>query len=455
MRDLFETYCGMERTDDSGQTYSIFTKQIVVEKGVGDNIATLSQPFLGDSGKIALIVDDNTLRAAGTAVQESFRRAGRDVVTLHLEPKTGDEIIVCDDDTLVDVTAALSDAKVVGTVSIGSGTISDLGKMGSHRVRIPDVAVGTAPSNNGYTSAIAAILSDGLKTTQPCTPAVAVFADPEVMRNAPYRMIASGIGDLYSKPVSNADWRLSYRLNDSFFSPIVMEIVDAGNALLHGVAPRLPSRDFDAVANLTGSIMLSGLGMQAAGTSGPASGGEHLISHYLDMTEERDQEPHDLHGCQVAVGTVITSTLYDRLLRVSPGDIDIDACVAQLPSWPDYESLLRERFGTLAEAVVERARQGYPTAEVLRARLTRLTEGWDDIMPWVAETLRPPNDLAGELDSADCPTTFPQISVNRDRAVRAVQHCKDIRNRYTVLHLLWELNLLDEWAAEIVAEQFG
>ena len=92
------------------------------------------------------------------------------------------------------------------------------------------------------------------------------------MRNAPYRMIASGIGDLYSKPVSNADWRLSYRLNDSFFSPIVMEIVDAGNTLLEGVAPRLPDRNFETVANLTGAVMLSGLGMQAAGSSGPASG---------------------------------------------------------------------------------------------------------------------------------------------------------------------------------------
>jgi len=451
---LFETYCGMERTDDSGQTYSIFTKQIVVEKGVGDRVATLSQPYLGESGKVALIVDDNTLKAAGTAVQESFRRAGREFTTLHLQPKAGHEILVCDDDTLDDVTSALSDANVVGTVSIGSGTISDLGKMGSHRVGIPDIAVGTAPSNNGYTSAIAAILSDGLKTTQPCTPAVAVFADPEVMRNAPYRMIASGIGDLYSKPVSNADWRLSYRLNDSFFSPIVMEIVDAGNALLTDDAAKLPGRDFEAVANLTGSIMLSGLGMQAAGTSGPASGGEHLVSHYLDMTATRDHEDHDLHGCQVAVGTVVTSTLYDRLLRLSPGDIDIDACVGRLPAWDGYEATLRERFGPLAGPVIERARQGYPTAETLRARLTRLTEGWDDIMPWVAETLRKPSDLAGELDAAECPTTFPQISVSRERAARAVRHSKDIRNRYTILHLLWELGRLEEWAEEIVADQF-
>ena len=90
---------------------------------------------------------------------------------------------------------------------------------------------------NGYTSSIAAILSAGVKTTQPCTPPVAVYADPRTMAAAPARMIASGIGDLYSKPVSNADWRLSHRLLGTPHSAIVMEIVEAGSTLLEGVAP--------------------------------------------------------------------------------------------------------------------------------------------------------------------------------------------------------------------------
>jgi len=218
MHDLLDKYCDMRRTGPDGREYRTHTKLVRIERGIGGRVAEAAGAWLGDDGEIAVIFDDNTLAAAGTEVVAGLETTGRRVHRMLLRPHAGHERVVCDDETLDEVSRELSSSGVVATVTVGSGTISDLGKMGSHRAGIPDVAVGTAPSNNGYTSAIAAILSKGVKTTQPCTPAVAVLADPEVMRNAPYRMIASGIGDLYSKPVSNADWRLSYRLNDCFFS---------------------------------------------------------------------------------------------------------------------------------------------------------------------------------------------------------------------------------------------
>jgi glycerol-1-phosphate dehydrogenase [NAD(P)+] len=454
MQDLFDMYTGLERVGPDGTVYRTTTQRVVVERGIGARLHEVFSGLVDASGTIAVIGDENTFAAAGSEALESLGRFGAPVRVIELAPRAGHEIPVCDDETLDAVGAALADAGASTVVTVGSGTISDLGKMTAHRLGIPDLAVGTAPSNNGYTSAIAAILSKGVKTTQPCRPALAVVADPQVMAAAPYRMIASGIGDLYSKPVSNADWRLSYRLNDSFFSEIVMEIVDAGNALLEGVAPRLPERDEDAVARLTGAIMLSGLGMQAAGSSGPASGGEHLVSHYLDMTEDIDGEPHDLHGVQVAVGTLFTATMYERLRALDPAGIDIAARVAALPAWSDYREVLRGRFGVLADSVLEHAEKGFPSGDELRARLERLVAGWDEIMAWVGETLRPPADLAAELISARCPVRFDEIGVSEARAVRTVQHCKDIRNRYTVLHLLWELGLLDGWGEAYVRAQY-
>jgi glycerol-1-phosphate dehydrogenase [NAD(P)+] len=456
MSDLLERYAGMHRVDADGREYVIKTRAVHIAPGLTARLAEAAAPFLGPAeGRLLVVYDDNTLAAAGQAVLDSLRDARREVATVRLEPTHGREDVLCDDETVDEVTAAVGASGAAVAIAVGSGTISDLVKMASHRCGIPCLAVPTAPSNNGYTSAIAAILSEGVKTTQPCTPVVAVFADPEVLRHAPYRMIASGLGDLYSKPVSNADWRLSHRLNDSFYSPVVMEIVDAGNALLEGVAPRLPERDPDAVARLTCAIMLSGMGMQAAGSSGPASGGEHLISHYLDMTEELDGEPHDFHGCQVAVGTIVTARLYDALWRLDPATLDVRACVARLEPWETYRVRLDERFGPLAGAVMSHAQAAYPTASELEARLTRLVAEWDEVRSWVGETLRAPDDLAAELESARCPVSFGELGVSRPRALRAVRHCKDIRNRYTILHLVWELGLLDELAGKIVAEQYA
>ena len=55
-------------------------------------------------------------------------------------------------------------------VAIGAGTVNDLVKMASSRAKLPYACIATAPSMNGYTSAIAALLQEGVKTTRPCAP---------------------------------------------------------------------------------------------------------------------------------------------------------------------------------------------------------------------------------------------------------------------------------------------
>lgn len=453
MQDLFDRYCSFERTDADGTRYATTTRRIRVVRDADIALARELDSW-ADPSRIAVFFDRNTRRVGGDRLVEHLRNDGRDVTVFALEPRPGQTDVVCDDDRIDEATALLA-GHWTHAIAVGAGTINDIVKMAAHRRAIPYSTLGTAPSMNGYTSSIAAILSDGVKTTQPCAPPVTAWADPAVMAAAPYRMIASGIGDLYSKPVSNADWRLSHRLLDSGYSTIVMEIVDAGSALLDGVAPRLASRDEDAVARLTGALMLSGLAMQAAGSSGPASGGEHLVSHYIDMTSAAFGESHDFHGCQVAVGTIVTSRLYAWVRAMSPASIDIDARVAALPTWDEWQEELRRRFGKLAPAVLPHAKKMYPDAAQLRNRLQRLVDQWDDLHAWVGETLRPAEDLASELQSAQCPVTFPEIDVTRERAHRAIVHAKDIRARYTILHLAADLGVLESFADALLDEQFG
>jgi glycerol-1-phosphate dehydrogenase [NAD(P)+] len=454
MHDIIDTYCDFLRVDDAGREYKTRTQFVRVQSGVNENCADLLGQYLG-VGPIAVFLDENTRRVAGDSVIRSLEAAGYEVKTFELQPQEAGEPIVCDDGKIAEVEAILRAATYSHAVAVGAGTINDVVKMASFTANVDYSVVGTAPSMNGYTSAIAAILSEGVKTTQACRAPIAALADPKVMAEAPYRMIASGLGDLYSKPVSNADWRLSHRLLGTFHSPIVMEIVNAAAEILDGVAPTLPERDEDSVARLTGAIMLSGLAMQAAGTSGPASGGEHLVSHYVDMTSIAYDLPHDFHGCQVAVGTMATSTLYAEVRAIDPSAIDIEACVAAHIEWEDYEPIVRERFGPLADAVITHAAKMYPTKDEVRERLTRVVENWDDLFEDVGVTLREPADLGAELESAKCPTRFAEIGVDYKRALSALKWCKDIRARYTILHLASELGVLDDFADRYIATNFA
>ena len=79
-------------------------------------------------------------------------------------------------------------------------------------------------------------------------------------------MVASGLGDLLSKPVSNADWRLGHLLAGATYSPKVMILVERGGEFLAGVPERLPQRDPEAAGLLMASLAVSGLAMAAAGT---------------------------------------------------------------------------------------------------------------------------------------------------------------------------------------------
>lgn len=413
----------------------------------GDDTNAALVEYLG-SGPWLVAVDAHTWDAAGEDFARTLDASGISWSRYDVPDAAGEDHPICSDEAIAAYQMALGGDAYTGTVAVGAGTINDIVKMAAHLEGVPMACVATAPSMNGYTSKIAAILSNGVKTTNACTAPRVIVADIDVLAESPERMIASGLGDLISKPVSNADWAVSAALNGTFHSAEAMAVIELGASMLDGVAPKLPERDRDAVAGLVGSLMISGLAMSIAGSSSPASGGEHLISHFIDMTAFAYDQPYDFHGCQVGVGTLTTAHLYERLAAMNPDDIDVDARVAALPSWEDYDALLQERFGKLYGAVVKHTRPAYPTPEVLRARLTTLKESWSAILERAQRTLRTRESIEQELRAANGPVRFAELSVARARARQSITWSKDIRNRYTILHLAWELGHLDEWADE-------
>lgn len=404
------------------------------------------------AGRWLAVADGVTQRVAGERLLAGLRAAGADVDSMVLEGGAGSRGVVASDGEVERLVERFRAAPTPyrAAIAVGSGTVNDIVKLATSMLGLPYAVVATAPSMNGYTSPIAAILWKGVKTVQDAQIPRAVIADVGILAAAPPRMIAAGFGDLLSKPVSNADWLLSHSLTGSRYCADVIRLVEEGTRLLAGMAGRLAARDPDAVARLTGALILSGYAMALAGTSAPASGGEHLISHYLDMRHYAFGEPGDLHGCQVGVGTRVASGLYERVLRWSPATLDIEARVAALEPWPAYERMLRTRFGVLAESVVPHAREGYPAAEVLRRRLQRIKGEWPALSSRLGRGMRTPEAILADLTAAGCPDTFARIGATPARAKASVLWSKDIRSRYTILHFCWEIGMLEPWADEVL-----
>ena len=424
--------------------------QVAVGAGVLDRAAARLAAAL-PAGEWLIVGDGATWEAAGSRVCDDLQSLGIGAAPHVVPPRPGHLICLAGNSEVAGLVDALADCGASAAVAVGAGTINDIAKLASFRAGIPYAVLPTAPSMNGYTSGIAAILSEGVKTTAPCHLPLACLADTEVLTRAPLRMLAAGYGDLLSRPVSCADWYLSHRLRGTDYPREALELIAVSEDLVRGVAAGLPARDPAAVTHLTAALLVSGLAMGAASSSAPASGGEHLISHYLDMTHYSHGEPRDLHGCQVGVASLVTAALWERFLSLDPDRIDVSGRVAYQPSWRETEDMVRQSFGALAPAVLPHARDSQPAPGELELRLRSMVDQWDDLTVELRAILRPAADIRRDLEMAGCPVTFRELGISPERARRAALLSRHVRGRYTILDLCAELGVLEPWLESALA----
>jgi len=345
-----------------------------------------------------------------------------------------------DDETVARVVNALGNSP--GIVSLGSGTINDLGKRASTIAGRPYVALGTAASMNGYASGIAAILSGGLKTTVASRPPWAIVLDTEVLAAAPAALTQAGLGDLLSKPVSDTDWWLANQIEGSGYSTLPGSIVDHAVQEAADAAAGLKARDPAAHGALGAALVLSGVAMVVAGSSSPASGGEHLLSHLWDMENLAAGRETRLHGAQVGVTSCITAALYQRLLELDAPRF------SEPPPWAAEAARIAEEHGTLADVIAPQAQRKHARAA---ARVATLRDRWSEIRDgMIARQLPTPQALRKILSAAGAPSTLAELGVTRPDAARVFRLARDIRDRITVLDVAFEVGILPNEIDEIL-----
>lgn len=415
-------------------------------RGVVDSIEEILPPPDRGAGPLLVLADPDTWDAAGSRVSRLLRGAGfavREVIT-RAAPHADDHEVERLRPTLGEGPSRI--------VAVGAGTLGDLGKTLAQEAGIPLMTVGTAASMNGYASSIAALTVRGLKVTRPVAPPDLLILDTEVLAAAPVRLTRAGFGDLCSKPVSGADWRLSQRLFGETICPTALSMVDDAVASARGLAAEIGRGERDSVAILAEALVLSGLSMAFAGASSPASGGEHLISHFLDMSaEQRGRDPR-LHGEQVAVGTRASLALYRRARAAGPPSAGDPSPDEEMDS--AVERLGRHLSGDARESVRVEAREKRRREPGRAARREQLRASWSAVWSALDDQLASGEGLEDDLVRAGVPTTFGAIGVGIDSARETLLAARLIRNRYTVLDLVADLGHLEAWAGE-VAEALG
>jgi len=162
-------------------------------------------------------------------------------------------------------------------------------------------------SNDGFASSGASVKVAGKRISAPAQMPYGVVLDTAVIAKSPPRFTFSGIGDLLSKYSAVTDWKLSYwetgeNVND-FAVLIALQSVE--NLVTY---PNKSIGDLDFIKLMAGALVMSGVAMEVSGSSRPASGSEHLISHAYEKVAGRPS----MHGLQVGVASIGTMWLQEH-----------------------------------------------------------------------------------------------------------------------------------------------
>ena len=413
----------------TGQPVRIDTRAIVIERSLDGGEAELIGS-LGLGRRLAVVSDRNTFDALGRRVARALARIARvdDVV---LDAPCADLATAGE----LRPRAAAAEA----LIAVGSGTLNDLCKHVAHQSGRPYAVFATAPSMNGYLTGTASLARDGVKVSLPAQPPLAALFDIDVLRAAPARLIRAGIGDSICRTTAQTDWLLGHYLRNTSYSetPYLLQIDEEPHLLSH--AASIADGDVEGVRALIRLLVLAGLGMVIAGGSQPASMGEHLISHYVDMMAR--PHPGSLHGEQVGVATLTASRMQHALLQaerppeVRPTRLDEAAMRARYGAAFGDQSIAQLRAKALDEAAAARMN-------------ARLAEAWPALRARLRAVMLPTASLQEALEAAGAPTRGVDLGLSPAFYREAVRHAREIRDRYSILDLAGDAGLLEDFVAE-------
>src|SRR6266704_3691338 len=177
-------------------------------------------------GKRAWIVaDETTMKIAGLIVEKDL--AARKI--------RSSEFLI-PDATMEEVREGeerIRKGNIDFALGVGGGRSIDVAKCASFNAGVPFVSVPTAASHDGVVSSRASIQKDGEKVSLAAQTPIAVIMDTGVIAESPFRLLASGCGDIISNLAAVQDWALARNLRNEYYSSYALDRI-AKKPGLHG-----------------------------------------------------------------------------------------------------------------------------------------------------------------------------------------------------------------------------
>ncbi len=362
---------------------------------IGDNSGDIVRN--AHTGKHHYVGDSNTLAAA-----KSLIPADAKIMEFSVPPQADSQTVA-----LIEAETAMADC----LIAVGSGTLNDLCKMASYNQNKPYSVIATAPSMNGYVSANASIEVDGFKQTLAAHTPQKVIADISVLEHAPAELHQAGLGDVLCRSTIQADWLLSHLVTGSPYCGDYFEWLKPDeDCLLEN------PRDFTA---LISALFLSGIAMRDYGSSAPASQGEHMIAHTMDMLHPHAAKP--FHGQAIAVTTLTMAAMQQKLLTQSDVSLRSQDAFENMPLHMHKQSRLE-------------IDAKFPNAEKIESYQQNL-KNWDAICEQILPLTLKTEQVEKAFIKANAFYSAEQLGWDILEYQKATSLARFTRNRFTFLDI--------------------
>ncbi|MBO5092433.1 MAG: sn-glycerol-1-phosphate dehydrogenase [Clostridia bacterium] len=406
------------KCSNCGKDHACPIKYVYVENGAISHLNEIANEYKS----ILIVADENTYGAAGQGAESAL--TGKKIKNVIFSGKT---VLIPNEDAINRVNGEIAGVDLI--VGIGSGVIQDLCKYVSHFSGIPYLVVATAPSMDGYASTGAAMILGGMKETVSAGLPIAIIADTGVLKNAPMEMIKAGYGDIIGKYSALNDWELSRVVNGEYFCQYIYDTTYEMIEKTLKTAKGLLNRDEESIRALTEALIVVGIMMSFATTSRPASGSEHHLSHFFEITGIVKNQPYFPHGIDVAYSTVITAGIREKLLKKPLPSISYKE------DKEAYISKINEVYGEVANGCI-----------ALQEKMGRYNV---DRLPIYKENEKEIRSILEKMPSAEkikemlslCQLDISEFYelYGKEKIENAVKYAKDLKDRYTVLWLNYDL----------------
>ena len=249
---------------------------------------------------------------------------------------------------------------------------------------------------------------------------------------------------MLAKYVSIAEWRIAHIITGEYYCEAVAQLIRGALKKCVDNASGLLMRDEEAIRAVFEGLVIGGIAMAYAGVSRPASGVEHYFSHVWDMRGLEFGTKVDLHGIQCAMATATVIRLYEYVSTLRPDEQKAVQYVSEF-DYNCWKKQLEEFLGSSADTMIAlESKEGKYNKDTHKARFDLITKNWDRILQIIQEELPSSAQFQKIMDTVGIPTDLNTLDVDIDCAKQTFRATKDIRDKYVLSRLAWDLGILEE-----------